>query len=93
MANGKARRSLLREKVRSAIEADIVKATVDDSSKVDFRIQGNLELYEDAMLMKREKLKHHPSIVDVMDRWWDNLILTKFDLNKDETQFSSINCA
>ena len=73
----------MRDKAHSLVSTGDVIADTNDSTKISYQIQGNLDLYEDIMLMKREKLKHHPDVINAIDRWWDNLIIPKFDLNKD----------
>ena len=62
-----------RIEVRAVVEARKVVTEVRDAAQlsgVSKTLQGDLNLYTEANIDKRMRLRHHPDIVAAIDRWW-----------------------
>ena len=63
-----------------AKENQLVTNGMDDlSEEVDFREQGNLDMYSNAALLQRSGLRDHPEIKACCHRWWNCLIIPIID--------------
>ena len=49
-----------------------------------YATEGDLQQYSTENAMKRERLRNNPEIIALIDHWWTQVILAKYDKDHDE---------
>jgi Ca2+-binding EF-hand superfamily protein len=50
----------------------------------NYSTQGDLSMYSNNNAIKRERLRNNPEIIAIIDHWWSQVILAKYDKNHDD---------